>query len=142
MGTLSLFELDCKSRRNNLPHTAMCCTPAFGQKANRNTSVSKTLFPCPASPEHHCSAAETCPPKILGERGGPLLLRKLRLPIRRERNQVDRACVGRNHFSEEGGSTAHAGCLPWESTSLLFRKTKFAAILLSASEERVLVLCL
>lgn len=30
-----------------------------------------------------------CPPEILGERGGLLLLRKLRLLIRREHNQVD-----------------------------------------------------
>lgn len=142
LGTLSWFELDCKSRRNNLPHTAVCCTQAFAQKANRNTSVSKTLFLFPASPQHHCSAAAACPPKILGERGGLLLLRKLRLLIRREHNQVDRACIGRNHFSEEGGSTVHAGCLPWESTSLPFKKTKLAAILLSASEKRVLFLCL
>lgn len=108
---------------------------------SRNTSVPQTLLPCPASPEHRCSAAAACPPEILGERGGLLLLGKLRLLIRREHNQVDWACVGRNHFSEKGGSAAHAGCLPWESTLLLFKKTKLAVILLSASEKRVLFSC-
>lgn len=100
------------------------------------------LLPSPVSPERCCSASAACPPEILGERGGPLLLGKLRLLIRREHNQVDWACGGRNHFSEEGGSAAHAACVPWESTSLLFEKTKSALMLPSASENGVLFLCL